>query len=214
MPQRGWSWQAHGVTEARQATDDDISPLAASLARAFGDDPVMTWLFGDHAGRREARLRRFFGHEAKRHRKHGEVLTTDDRVGASFWDPPDGWRTSTAELLRSVPIIAPAVGPRIPRALRGFKLIEAAHPRTPHWYLAVVGTDPPAQGKGVGARLLQPVLDRCDREGIGAYLESSKERNVPYYQRFGFTVTGEIPLPDGPKIWAMWRDPQDEPAGG
>jgi GNAT superfamily N-acetyltransferase len=211
MPGEAWSWQAHGVIEARPATDDDISPLAASLARAFGDDPVMAWLFGDHAGRRETRLRRFFGHEAKRHRKHGQVLTTPDRAGAAFWDPPGGWQTGTADLLRSMPVIIPAVGVRIPRALKGLRLIEAAHPRAPHWYLAVVGTDPPAQGKGVGACVLQPVLDRCDREGIGAYLESSKEQNVPYYQRFGFTVTGEITLPDGPKLWPMWRDPRDEP---
>lgn len=207
LPQVGGAWQAHGVREARLATEDDISPLAGALARAFGDDPVMAWLFGEDAGRRGARLERFFGHEAKRHRRHGEVLTTADRVGAAFWAPPGGWRTSTADLLRSVPFIGVAVGPRIPRAMRGFKLIDAAHPRAPHWYLAAVGTDPPAQGRGVGASLLRPVLDRCDREGLGAYLESSKERNISYYQRFGFAVTGEIPLPDGPTLWPMWREP-------
>jgi hypothetical protein len=105
-----WSWQAAHVTEARAATDEDISPLAASLARAFDDDPVMHWLFGDHAGRRGARLRRFFGHEAKRHRKHGEVLTTEDHAGASFWDPPDGWHTSTVDLVKAVPVLVPALG--------------------------------------------------------------------------------------------------------
>jgi len=191
------------------ATDEDISPLAASLARAFEDDPVMVWLFGDHAVRRGARLRRFFGHEAKRHRKRGEVFTTADRAGAAFWDPPDGWRSSTADTLRSVPVIARSVGWRVPRVVRGYELIEAAHPRAPHWYLAVVGTDPAAQGKGVGASLLRPVLDRCDSAGLGAYLESSKEQNIPYYQRFGFAVTGEIALPDGPTLWSMWREPSD-----
>lgn len=196
------------MSEARAATQEDISPLAASLARAFDDDPVMTWLFGDHAGRRTARLRRFFGHEARRHRRNGEVLTTPDRSGAAFWDPPDGWRTRTADLVRSVPVLVPALGPRLARAMRGLQMIEAAHPRVPHWYLAVIGTDPPAQGKGVGASLLRPVLDRCDREAMGAYLESSKERNIPYYERFGFTVTGEVELPDGPRIWPMWRDPE------
>jgi ribosomal protein S18 acetylase RimI-like enzyme len=209
----GGAWQAHGVSEARPATDDDISPLAASLARAFDDDPVMAWLFGDDAHRRGSRLRRFFGHEAKRHRRHGEVLTTPDRAGASFWSPPDGWRTSTTDLLRAMPLIGLAVGPRLPRAVRGYELIDAAHPRAPHWYLAVVGTDPAAQGRGVGASLLRPVLDRCDRAGLGAYLESSKERNIPYYQRFGFMVTGEIPLPSGPTLWPMWRAPQDQDQG-
>jgi GNAT superfamily N-acetyltransferase len=71
-----------------------------------------------------------------------------------------------------------------------------------------LGTDPAAQGQGVGAALLAPILARCDAEGIPAYLESSKDRNVPYYQRFGFEVTGEIQLRGGPKVWPMWRTPQ------
>ena len=78
----------------------------------------------------------------------------------------------------------------------------------PHWYLAILGTDPPHQGKGVGGALLAPVLTRCDTEGTGAYLESSKPDNVPYYERFGFRVSGQIDMPDGPTMWPMWRDPQ------
>jgi hypothetical protein len=58
---------------------------------------------------------------------------------------------------------------------------------------------------------MQPVLDTCDAEGIGAYLESSKESNVPFYERHGFRVTGEIVIPDGPTLWAMWRDPVSPP---
>ncbi|MFD0534677.1 GNAT family N-acetyltransferase [Actinomadura luteofluorescens] len=67
----------------------------------------------------------------------------------------------------------------------------------------------PAQGNGLGAALLRSRLDRCDTEGLPAYLESSKERNVPYYERFGFRVTRELPLPGKgcPPVWLMWRDP-------
>jgi GNAT superfamily N-acetyltransferase len=202
------------VTETRRAGAGDIRPLARSLAKAFGDDPVMEWLFGEDARRREARLRRFFGHEAKRHRKHGEVLTSEGCEGAAFWDPPDLWHTSLLDLVRAVPVVAPALGSRLPRTLRGLKMIETAHPRAPHWYLAVLGTEPAAQGKGIGASLLEPILGRCDREGMGAYLESSKEKNILYYQRFGFAVTGEITLPGGPNLWPMWRDPRDDRAGG
>jgi GNAT superfamily N-acetyltransferase len=195
------------VSAVRQVTDEDIAPMAAALARAFDDDPVMAWAFG-RAPRRLRRLRRFFAYEARRHRLHGEVLTNDLLEGGAFWDPPERWRVTWGQFLKQVPTFAPIIGPRLPRVLKGLQVIEDAHPRQPHWYLAILGTDPPAQGHGVGATLLQPVLDRCDAQGLGAYLESSKEANLAYYARFGFTVTGQIDLPHGPPMWPMWREPR------
>ena len=196
------------MTGARTVGDDEIKPVAAALARAFHDDPVMTWLFGTNDRRRLSRLRRFFAHEAKRHGAHGEVLTNDGLEGGAYWDPPGRWKETWGDVLRSVPVLAPAIGPRIRRGLQGLSMMEAAHPREPHWYLAILGTDPQAQGKGVGAALMEPILDRCDGQGLGAYLESSKEQNLAYYARFGFVVTGELHLPQGPPLWPMWRAPK------
>jgi GNAT superfamily N-acetyltransferase len=196
------------MVEAREANGVDIGPMAETLARAFHDDPAMIWAFGERPAPRLRRLRRYFRHEARRHGRTGQVLTGDGHPGAAFWDPPEQWRTSWPALVRSLPVMVPAIGPRLPRVLRGLELIERAHPREPHWYLAVLGTDPPQQGKGVGRALVDPVLGRCDTEGIGAYLESSKEQNVPYYERFGFAVTGQIDLPGGPPLWPMWRKPR------
>jgi predicted N-acetyltransferase YhbS len=95
------------------------------------------------------------------------------------------------------------------RSMAVLSRIERVHPTEPHWYLAVLGTDPAHQGKGIGGALQRVVLDRCDREGVPAYLESSKESNVPYYERFGWRVTSELTLPKGgPTLYLMWREPQ------
>jgi GNAT superfamily N-acetyltransferase len=197
------------MTDVRPAESGDIGPVGGALARAFHDDPVMVWLFGEREAPRLRRLRRFMTSEAARHHRRGSVvLTAAGHAGAALWDPPGRWRTTWPELVRSAPMMLGATGPRTRRALRGLGVIERAHPREPHWYLAMLGTDPPHQGKGVGVALVESVSSRCDAEGVGAYLESSKASNVPFYERLGFRVTGRIDLPDGPPMWPMWRDPR------
>ena len=69
--------------------------------------------------------------------------------------------------------------------------MKRAHPAEPHWYLAAIGSDPTVRGQGFGQVLMRSRLQRCDAECCPAYLESSKPENVPYYERFGFTVVGD-----------------------
>jgi GNAT superfamily N-acetyltransferase len=102
-----------------------------------------------------------------------------------------------------------AFGIRIDRALRTIPIVEKAHPAAPHFHLAVLGTDPDHQGKGLGAAVIAPMLERCDREGVPAYLESSNPRNIPFYARHGFVESDPIPLIDGcPPVTPMWREPR------
>jgi ribosomal protein S18 acetylase RimI-like enzyme len=192
----------------RKAEGPDTWPLSIALARAFEDDPVMTWLLPDR--RQQRRLPTLFELELKYlHLPHDEVYTTAEVSGGALWAPPGKWQTSPLSLLRALPQLVFALSTRIPITLRTIAKVEKVHPRDPHWYLAVLGTDPAWQGKGVGSALLAPVLERCDKTETPAYLESSKESNISFYRRHGFEVTGTIDLPrGGPRVWPMWREPR------
>ena len=135
----------------------------------------------------------------------------DEVVGASFWDPPGHWRMPITAQLKAAPTLLRVFGARSFAHLMDYAKVEKIHARytEPHYYLAVLGTDPDHQGHGIGSALMQPMLDRCDREGVGAYLESSKEHNIPFYRRHGFEVLFEHPFhAGGPSLWPMWRDPR------
>ncbi|GGT97150.1 GNAT family N-acetyltransferase [Actinomadura citrea] len=195
----------------RVADDADAAPIATLLGRAFDDDPVWRWLLPDDASR-VRRMTALFGILLRRvHLPHGSTETTgrgDGAEAAALWDPPGLWSVPLRlQAAHAMPLLR-ILGTRTPATLRALGAIEKHHPREPHWYLAVLGTDPPAQGNGLGAALLRSRLDRCDAEGLPAYLESSKEQNVPYYERFGFRVTRELRLPGRgcPPVWLMWRD--------
>ena len=141
--------------------------------------------------------------------RQGHSYTTDDHAGVALWAPPGLWRPTWAQLLREVPAMSLLTG--FAGARRGLGLLRAtekAHPKVPHWYLAVLGTHPDHQGRGVASALLAPVLARCDLDGTGAYLESSNPANVGFYEGHGFQVTDEV-RPDGaPPLTLMWRDPR------
>jgi ribosomal protein S18 acetylase RimI-like enzyme len=110
----------------------------------------------------------------------------------------------------ATPRLAQATGwGRLPRVAAGLEAIEKHHPDDPHFYLLALGVEPELQGRSIGTQLMRPVLERCDRERIPAYLESSKQRNVPLYERNGFRVQRTVDLPNGgPRVWLMWREPQ------
>jgi GNAT superfamily N-acetyltransferase len=197
---------------ARPATRADIRALSRTLGLAFFDDPVMTWMLPD-ADVRRRRLHTLFEALTRHHHlAHGgvEVACGDGDVGgvggAALWDPPGTWRQTRFEELRAMPRLLLTFGRSLRRGLVAEELMKAAHPEEPHWYLAIIGSDPAVRGRGFGQELMRSRLDRCDAEHAPAYLESSNPDNVPYYQRFGFEVTGEIRLPDGgPSLVPMWR---------
>ncbi len=193
----------------RTATAGDVQRLSAMLARAFDDDPLTVYLLGSADRRRAAHARRFFAWQLRRLIDQEQVHVAGEGAGAAIWALPGRWRESAAEGLSLAMRVLPALLLRGPRLARSLTAIERVHPRRAHMYLSVLGTEPERQGRGVGSTAIAPGLALADAEGLPCYLESSKERNIDFYARFGFTVIEELPLPGGgPSVWPMWREPR------
>jgi ribosomal protein S18 acetylase RimI-like enzyme len=204
----------------RPATRADLTRLCVTAVRAFGEDPVMRWLYPDDD--------EYFapGGEVLRSAmegwiEHNEVWCTDDGAALAVWIQPgrpgapddshDGPAPS-AELLERFSIIGP--------------LMAAHTPDEEHWYLQLLATHPDWQRDGLGAALMASMFERADAEGLACHLETETLVNVGYYRRHGFEVHGEFDVPTGthehrfssfgedpanetgPHMWGMLRPPR------
>ena len=195
---------------------EQIPPTSEVLARAFHDDPVTSWMIPD-PDERARLLPALYVAAAGLAERFGEGFVTEPALlGAALWFPPGRTELGTehfeavgaGDLARRLPRGAFGRFASVMAYLDGLRRRDV--PR-PHWYLSVLGVEPEVQGRGIGGVLLQPILERCDSAGLPAYLETQKQRNVPFYGRHGFRVLVEVDEPSsGIRFWTMLR----EPAGG
>jgi GNAT superfamily N-acetyltransferase len=192
-------------TSVREARVDESAQLCATLADAFTTEPVLQFLFPGRR-RRDARLRRYFAIELEHYVfPAGRAITTDDYRGADLELPPGKWGMTVS--LSGALAYLRSFNVRLSRASRLQKFFERNHLQEPHYYVRYVGVATRFQGQGLGTALLRHTLDRCDQEGVPAYLEASTERSAAMYERLGFVHLGELRVPDGPRFWPMRRPP-------
>jgi ribosomal protein S18 acetylase RimI-like enzyme len=191
----------------RRATIEDVPQLAQVLAEAFNDDPAFEWLLPNER-KRPAGLRRFFAVELRAMGlERGSVWTSDELAGAAVSTDPGKWRLPLHALVLHGRAFSRAFGMRLPRAVTMLTRMESRHVRQPHHYFAAIGVTPEHQGCGLGRGLMAPTLERCDQDGLAAYLEASSERNTALYQRLGFEVIREMHYGGSQPLRLMLRPP-------
>ena len=191
---------------ARRATQADAAALAQTMARAFHDDPLMCHLLADVTARPQ-KMPRVFRLLFKLALPFGACDVTPGYEAAAIWRPPGHADIPFWQYLTNAGELLGVFGAGALKVMQTMDIVEKVHPKAPHWYLQAVGTDPARQGKGYGGLVIRHQLARVDASGLPAYLESSKDTNIPIYQRLGFEVTGEIRIPNGPVLYPMWRKP-------
>lgn len=179
----------------------DEAKAFATVALAFAGDPMMRWSFPDPATYLAVApgfIRAFGGNAIV----SGTADVAGDFAAVALWLPPGVEPDAEAmgEIIQAhIPPEKMADGGGLVAQMQKF------HPREPHWYLPLIGTDPAHRGKGYGAALMAHAVRRCDESGAPAYLESSNPANVPFYERFGFQVMGAIQQGSSPQLTPMLR---------
>ncbi|GGN37154.1 GNAT superfamily N-acetyltransferase [Actinoplanes campanulatus] len=191
----------------RHVSPLDTAEITGLVADAMWDGPVARWLHPDPMARR-SNAPRYFEIFVEHAVQYGEVYGTTDETGrmdgVALWFPLTSMIPPPADYDRRVKEAAEDATDRVHQLDAA---LDADHPLEPHHYLAFLAVRPSRQNRGVGSALLGRHHARLDRAGIPAYLEANDPRNRDLYLRHGYRVRSVIELPDGPPLWAMWREP-------
>jgi ribosomal protein S18 acetylase RimI-like enzyme len=190
-----------------RATSSQLRSVAAVLARAFADDAMVRWPFGDVADV-ERRIEESFALLDAAVIDAGLLLVANACEGVAVWLDPAGLAQFEEIEFASRGAIHALMADQGIRYRRLWDWIASMMPDEPMWFLEHVGVDPQHQGRGVGAALVRHGLIGADEQRLPAVLETANARNLSFYESFGFRVFAEGDAPgDGPRIWFMRRDP-------
>jgi GNAT superfamily N-acetyltransferase len=188
----------------------DEQCVAALLARAFIDDPLVIAICNAPTPERERRMRWSFRIALRSHwLSRQPAWTAADAAGtpcsvvlATRARMPVQSQSDTLFALRGLRHVG------VRTALRGVtaaQVIASHSPPEPFTYLRTLGVDPACQRRGLGSRLVRQVM-RAALPELPVYLETAKEENLAFYARHGFEPAGEFRCLGVP-VWRLIRPP-------
>jgi predicted N-acetyltransferase YhbS len=197
------------MTRARRATKADIDAVVGTLVDSHLDYVWEVWAL-QRPDRRDALIELVRHHIELIALPHREVWMSDDGAAVACWQSASADPVSDAATTRMAEIARSVYGARLELIEQVDVVLHAHRPVEPHHFLGSMGVRPDRQRQGLGSAVLAPVLERLDRTGVPACLETSAAGNVKFYESLGFAVRAfleDLPA-DAPATWVMWRQPR------
>ncbi len=185
--------------------------LVTTLSDAFYNEPQFRYLFPDQEMGRKV-LSWFFRFIGRSGQVSGEIYTTRNIEGGAVWISRGDAFPFERLIRKGIRATPFKLGSSFRRCINLSTRLQTVHQRLamgPHWHLMAVGLKPSKLGNSIASALLQLLLSQADSDGLPCYLETFQERDIPFYEDFGFRVEGAGIIPGGElSFWAMMRLPQ------
>jgi ribosomal protein S18 acetylase RimI-like enzyme len=176
------------------ATEKDRETVIDILSAAFNENQSVHYIV--RQGRqRERSIRALMAYAFDVCRLSGEVWLSDNRQACLLYIYPERRKMTISSVWLDLRLVVQSVGFRgIKRALNREKQIKGRQPGGKRLYLWFIGVRPDNQQQGAGTRLLQQLIDVAAIESRIILLETSTERNLPWYRSLGFESYDELDL--------------------
>jgi ribosomal protein S18 acetylase RimI-like enzyme len=165
------------------------------LAKSFEDNQSVNYIVKQDSKKTE-RIRAFM---------FGEVYLSDDQKGCALVLYPNQKRFSIKSTLLDVQLLLNAIGlTRAGKAMSRESAIKSNYPKEPIYYLWFLGVNTSDQNNGIGSKLLKEIIEDSQRQHKSIYLETSTIKNLPWYEKFGFSIYNELDF--GYKLFLLRRE--------
>ncbi len=166
------------------------------LTDSFYDNKSVNYIISETKDKRKAinQLMSYSFHSCLR---SGDVFLSDDKKGCALLLYPEKKKTSFYSTWLDIKLCLLSVGiANISKVMaRESKIQKIQKAKNNHSaYLWFFGVLPSHQKKGTGSQLLSEVLHKTDKEGRNVYLETSTLSNLPFYEKFGFSIYEQLDL--------------------
>jgi len=196
------------MADIRTLQRSEIDSATAALAEAFLHDSMYRYFFGQTNGDIDPKqLRALLDGLVSLGLAAADVYCGKDAAhGAAIVMPPGLIEFPTKRMASTIIARLSHTGfGYLRRVLPISAELNRKRPKEPHWYVLLIGVAPALQGRGLGRRMMQHILQRADAVAQPVYLETSTRSNLRFYEQLGFHVQEEFRCHagKGPLTWSM-----------
>jgi len=195
------------ISDLYKIQKKDLKNVVNVLTNAFSEDSMWKKVFDDENKNRiltEVMVRFCL--------KYGNVLSTSNKLEGIMAITPHDKDMTTWRIIRSGAFFLSmkmrneakkmtVLSNAIEEAKKGLNL-------DPYLHLLIMGVSQEFQGKGFGGKLLRALVEKAETDEKPIYLETQKQENINFYEKYGFSVKKKIMLPEPLNLpmWLMLRD--------
>jgi GNAT superfamily N-acetyltransferase len=178
-------------TDIRLAIPSEKPIIVKILTESFKYDPHINWLL--EKTKNKNKLSILINYVVDETFNKGAIFLTRDNLGTALWHTEKKETVNFEFIFRNLHFLFHTGVSCVIRNLRSLNVSHKHFPANqPYCYLYMIGVLPEGQGKGLASKLMNPVIDYCNKAQIPVYLETANPINVEIYKKKGFTLIDSV----------------------
>ncbi len=170
----------------------DKNSVVNILTQSFADNKSVNYIVKQDS-KKAVRLKRLMEYSFDTCYRFGEILLSNDKKACALIIFPEKKRTTLKSIAADIKLMISCMGiGNVRKAMQREAVIKSIHPLKLICYLWFIGVDTNEQGKGIGTALMREIISRSSELNRTICLETSTLKNIPWYQKLGFSIYKEL----------------------